>query len=167
MGTGLIVFGDSFCDLISKTEKCLQVSLPSKGVLSTLVFKEKDAQVNTVETRIQEGLAEVKERVPKPKLFLMDLKDDQFSSFSGVSRQQLQFFLLRIGGKLQDVPSISREMCLALVFVKMKTDMSYLNLSAMFGVDKSRVKQHFVRAFWPLYEASKDLIIWYSREAFL
>ena len=166
----LIVLSGSICDLISATEKCLQVSTPSKSFQSALVPKQKDANTNTLESRVKDDRTEGEkekdmtlQRMRRPKLFLLDLKDDQFSSFTGVTRQQLQFFVLRIGQKLQDVPTMSREMCVALVLVKMKTDMSYLNLSAMFGIDKSKVKPHFVKAFWPLYEVCKDLVIWYSR----
>ena len=73
-----------------------------------------------------------------------------------------RFFLDRVGHNIADSPSICREDKLLLAIVKIKCDYTFSNLAAMFGIGQRSVKEHFDEAFWALYSASEDLVIWFN-----
>jgi hypothetical protein len=94
----------------------------------------------------------------------LDFKDKQFIAFTGISKGLFQFLAYRIGERIQDSRSQTRELKIVMVLVKMKSNMNLINLACTFDISESCVKQVFVDAMNNMYNAVKDLVIWFSRD---
>ena len=71
---------------------------------------------------------------------ILTFPDLQHFAFTGTHKPTFQFLLYRIGDKLIDDPrSLKREDKLALVLVKLKMNVRFVNLAAMFDINKNSV----------------------------
>ena len=91
-------------------------------------------------------------------------QDRQVVAFTGVNRNIHKFLLYRIGSSLKDSKNITRELKLALVLTKLKMNIRFIALAAMFDVSQYSVKGLFTSTLHVLRNTVKDLIIWFSKD---
>ncbi|XP_059080064.1 uncharacterized protein LOC131878172 [Tigriopus californicus] len=80
----------------------------------------------------------------KPALFpILSLSEKQFQTFCGISISDFQYLLYKGGDDLKDTRVLSREQKLALFFVKLKLNCSFLVLGGMFNVSQQFASSTF------------------------
>jgi hypothetical protein len=151
-----------------QTPKWMSTNEEFTSHFSAISLTEKEcnvsgSQVNKVPKVSCSSQTDAEERKNSGGLPFLDFCDKQFHAFTGVSKNMLQFFLCRIGNKLSDSPrSLSREMKLTLVLVKLKSNMTFISLAGLFNISEFNIKPIFVEALNLLYNVSKQLVIWYD-----
>ena len=141
------------CHYLSANEKCTAI----------MTKYEKNTKMKTVGTLTKPETKDATTNISWKYLTILELRDNQFSGYTGVSKQMFNFFLYRIGENLKDSLPISREYKLILVLVKLKLDVTFVVLASMFDIRQHGAKAWFDEAFWALHSATKDLVIWLSK----
>ncbi len=88
----------------------------------------------------------------------------QVIAFTGVSFKFLELLSLRLGSKVKDSYKLSRQDKIQLVFVKLKLNVSFRVLSAMFSVSLSHTTTTFARTLDIIFQDIKDLVCWFSKK---
>lgn len=145
------------CVSISGTVKQCQAIIPL------------DKKTDTRETQVwmnmtNSATSTEQEKEESAALPFLSFKDKQFYAFTGLSKTQFQFFIYRIGGNISDSAQLSGELKVVLLFVKLKSNMNFVNLACMFDVSEYRVKGLFLEALEAVYEAVKRFIVWFNRQ---
>lgn len=147
------------CVTVSDTEKNCQASIPPAmsgatggTTVATQTRKGQDSEPSASAVACQAALP------------FLDFRDRQFLAFTGVSKTLFQFLIYRVGGRLEDSRSLTRELKIVMVLVKLKSNMTFVNLACMFDVSHYNVKKVFLHAMEALYEAVKNFVIWFNRE---
>ena len=140
------------CHCITSNEKC--------SAISTIKPK---TTTKSVETQAKQATKEASTNVQFKHLTILELRDTQFSGYTGISKQVFKYFLFRIGSNLEDSRPISREYKLTLVLVKLKLDVTFKVLASMFNIGTKNVKIWFDEAFWALHSATMDLVVWLNK----
>ena len=88
--------------------------------------------------------APMKKEKKSNALPILSFPDRQHIAFTGTRKDVFQFLLFRVGDKIADCPrSLKREEKLALVLVKLKMNVRFTNLAAMFDIDMERARDFF------------------------
>jgi hypothetical protein len=146
------------CITVSQTDKHCQVSIPP-----SMSGQTKATTVATQTRQMQDLEPSASDVARQAALPFLDFRDKQFLAFTGVSKSLFQFLSHRVGGKLDDSRSLTRELKIVLVLVKLKSNMTFVNLACMFEVSHFHVKDIFIQAMNSLYEAVKFFVIWFNR----
>ena len=83
-------------------------------------------------------------------------------AFTGVHRKIFQFISLRVGASLKDSRNLTRELKLVLLFVKLKSNMTFINLASLFDVSPKNIRGTFQEILDKTYEALRHLIFWFN-----
>ena len=106
----------------------------------------------------------MKEKKKSNALPITSFPDRQHFAFTGTHKPVFQFLLYRIGDKIADDPkSLKREDKLALVLVKLKMNVRFVNLAAMFDIGKDRVRKVFNQGLLALKSTVECFIIWFDK----
>lgn len=132
-----------YADSPSATEKATFALIPSQTKFATTLVQT--------------------DKIPPPSF--LELQDKEFVAFTGISRNVCQFLLYRIGSNVKDCRGLSREMKLVMVLVRLKSNLSYINLKTMFKTSLSSVKKVFVATLNALLNATKEFVIWFDRKS--
>ncbi|XP_059098036.1 uncharacterized protein LOC131892260 [Tigriopus californicus] len=96
--------------------------------------------------------------------YFLNLPKSHFQSLTGLSRKMFDFLLYKLGQNLTSSRFIQREMKLFLFLVKMKLNLPYIAMNAMFNVSAQTVSQIFVEVLKVAHDCTKNFIIWYDRK---
>ena len=120
------------------------------------------------ERKITVNRATNTDKVKKKKsnvLPILSFPDKQHFAFTGTHKPVFQFLLYRIGDKiLDDARSLKREEKLALVLVKLKMNVRWINLAAMFDIGHDKVRHVFNHCLKALKSTVEGFIIWFDKD---
>ena len=108
--------------------------------------------------------APIKKEKKSNALPILSFTDRQHVAFTGTHKTVFQFLLHRIGENIVDSPrSLKREEKLALVLVKLKMNVRFTNLAAMFDINMNLARSIFDQCLLALRWTVEGFIVWFEK----
>ena len=112
----------------------------------------------------QAALGQDKEQPAKEGLDFKNMAEEQFVSFTGISKDLFNFILELAGDEIKSSRTAPRESRLALFLVKLKLNPSFLALGGMFRMTGETAAQRFSEVLDNMVKIAKTGVIWYSKD---
>ena len=104
------------------------------------------------------------EKNQEPFSFNSLRNEEEWSSWTGITKE---FFLVHLdffGPSIKESPSLSSKTKLLIFLVKLKTNLTFSAIASLFRINRNTVSQVFRYVLDITYEKCKNLLIWPSRE---
>lgn len=98
-----------------------------------------------------------------PSVFFMTYNDEQFKSIMGVTRNFFDYVSFKVGSEIRDTPAMSKNSRLLLFFMKMKLNLSFLVIGALFSASPPTARRTFYNTVDVVYVIAEKFVIWFDK----
>lgn len=145
-------------EIHSSTEKATTAKVPPPP--SSLVTTEVQTAVPSLTTcEVQTNI----QGATDPCVSFLTYNDKQFKSITGVTKNFFEYVSFKVGDGIRDSHAMSKNSKLLLFFMKMKLNVSFVVLGALFSVSQATARRTFYSTVDVVHVIAETFVIWFDR----